>query len=663
AMNTAANIFEQPITERPEIPARFGEDGGKFYYYYDQLADELDDDLTKRLKSQLDSLLIFAGLFAGVNSAFLALTLPMMNADPADDTNALLLQLVKGGNATINSEADLPSATFSPLPAIYPVNVLFAVSLTCALMSSFLAVLGQQWLVYCRKRSGGGAEHQRKEQLRRQLGAQRWRLELVLDDILPSLLQAGLFIFCISFILYLSTLSGSMSSIVSAIVGTALAIIVVAAVCATWDRMCPYQSPLSHLLCWTMDQMEQVAVVFVWFFVLFKAYLHQILPIWARGTKRQMEAAESSSVSTTSSQSDKWKAKKWTSARQITSRALMSVGRREESTNDLLVASVKRVILTSEHTAALIHAATNICAIDDEDSLRDLLHDTELFDRLHNLFSTYNLSLDTSPVQLRTIPAAMAKSCAAAILHLALSVGTIMNLVAPKDRPLAVKQSPHARPRVTVYQIGYLWSLAANVQLESHLWDGDLKHASYLRLLGMLLEALFFRLTLDSWRYYLRDTIENLSNFTTSYQLLCTLACAVKLYIISCEMHPDEEGVLDRRISQLFGSVKTAYADGKDLANVPFLLEALQLDFESWGGKNGDRSEAYKICLTLFRCACELDGVKLTGVFASMGRMLQGVELDIRRPVILRPEQDQLRRYKHQYIEIIVRTYDNDPNL
>ncbi|KIO27353.1 hypothetical protein M407DRAFT_23395, partial [Tulasnella calospora MUT 4182] len=191
-MNTTTNIFEQPITERPEIPARFGEDGGKFYHYYNQLADELDEDLTKRLKSQLDSLLIFAGLFAGVNAGSLALTLPMMSADPADDTNALLLQLVKGGNATFNSEADLPSATFSPPPAIYPVNMLFAVSLACALMSSFLAVLGQQWLVYYRKRSGGGAEHQRKEQLRRQLGAQRWRLELVLDDILPGLLQVGL---------------------------------------------------------------------------------------------------------------------------------------------------------------------------------------------------------------------------------------------------------------------------------------------------------------------------------------------------------------------------------------------------------------------------------------------------------------------------------------
>ncbi|KAG9042116.1 hypothetical protein FS837_011267 [Tulasnella sp. UAMH 9824] len=114
--------------------------------------------------------------------------------------------------------------------------MLLAVSLACALMSSFLAVLGQQWLVYYRKRSGGGAVHQRKEQLRRQLGAQRWRLELVLDDILPGLLQVGLVIFCISFVLYLRTLSGSMSFYIAGTVGVALTMTVGAAVSPTQLR-------------------------------------------------------------------------------------------------------------------------------------------------------------------------------------------------------------------------------------------------------------------------------------------------------------------------------------------------------------------------------------------------------------------------------------------
>lgn len=43
----------------PEVPPALGEDGGKFWKYYDAVADELDDDLVKRLKSQLDGLLIF----------------------------------------------------------------------------------------------------------------------------------------------------------------------------------------------------------------------------------------------------------------------------------------------------------------------------------------------------------------------------------------------------------------------------------------------------------------------------------------------------------------------------------------------------------------------------------------------------------------------------
>ncbi|KAG8958360.1 hypothetical protein FRC00_002830 [Tulasnella sp. 408] len=552
-MNTTAYAFEQPITERPEIPARFGEDGGKFYYYYDQLADELDEDLTKRLKSQLDSLLIFAGLFAGVNSAFLALTLPMMSADPADDTNALLLQLVKGGNATINSEADLPSATFSPPPAIYPVNILFAVSLTCALMSSFLAVLGQQWLVYYRKRSGGGAAHQRKEQLRRQMGAQRWRLELVLDDILPGLLQVGLVIFCISFILYLRTLSTSMSTSISAIVGAGLAITVGAAVCATWDRMCPYQSPLSHLICWTVDRMRPGMVAFLWLVIFVKAYLQEILRTQSCRTQPQMEAGESGSSSEVSSQSGEAQDNSWRLAQDITSRTLTLVGRKEETANDLIVATVKRVILTSEHTAALIHAATNICAIDDEESLHQFLSDVDFFDRLHDLFSTFRESSRSLPTQLRTVPEAATKAFASAILHLALSVGTIMNLAPPKDRALVIKYSLQVQPVLSQDLVWYFYGLAEWAGLESDLWDGDLKDVHHLLLLGIVLDNLFFDAWVESHRSYLLSAIKSLANFTMSRQLLGTLCCAVKVYI-SYRQTERYKG-----LPELFEVVKTTY--------------------------------------------------------------------------------------------------------
>ncbi|KAG8921134.1 hypothetical protein FRC01_000397 [Tulasnella sp. 417] len=565
-MNTAAHNFEQPITQRPEIPARFGEDGGKFYYYYDQLADELDEDLTKRLKSQLDSLLIFAGLFAAVNSAFLALTLPMMTADPADDTNALLLQLVKGGNSSISSETDLPSATFSPPPAIYPANILFAVSLTCALMSSFLGVLGQQWLVYYRKRSGGGAEHQRKEQLRRQLGAQRWRLELVLDDVLPALLQVGLVIFCISFILYLRTLSASMSYAVAAIVGTGLAMTVVAALCATWDRMCPYQSPLSHLLCWTVYRLRwskgfltPLPTAFVWLFIFLKAYLDKCLRTRSSRTQPDTEEGELSDPrEPDSSAEDTWKL-----ALEITGRVRLA-GRKEETEDDLIVASIKRVILTSEHTAALIHAATNICAIHKDEVLQQVLCDLEVFHRLHDLYHMFCESGRTQPRQLKALPNAAARAFAAAILHLALSVGTVMDLVHHKDKPLLITNSPEARPALSAIVSRYFVRLATNAELEEAWWDGDMKHVSHLLLLGFAIRPVFSLSisVLGVWR--LRERIRRLTDSPPSRLLLVTLTFAVKAYMSRPSRKSiGDEGETERyeRFSRLFDSAKISYKE------------------------------------------------------------------------------------------------------
>ncbi|KAG8920825.1 hypothetical protein FRC01_000575 [Tulasnella sp. 417] len=179
-MNAATqNTLTAPVFEIPDPPEEFGQDGGKFYRCYDAVADEIDEDMVKGLKEQLDGMLIFAGLFAGVNSAFLGLTIPLLSADPVDDTNALLAQnnailtqLVMGRNDSLHANPILPSAAFSPTRDIFMINALFALSLAFAIMSSFLAVLGRQWLVYYRKRSGGGPDRQRWEQLKRFLGAE-----------------------------------------------------------------------------------------------------------------------------------------------------------------------------------------------------------------------------------------------------------------------------------------------------------------------------------------------------------------------------------------------------------------------------------------------------------------------------------------------------------
>ncbi|KIO31798.1 hypothetical protein M407DRAFT_19308 [Tulasnella calospora MUT 4182] len=260
-MGTVAQNQNLPVFEIPATTHEFGRDGGKFYRCYDALAEEIDEDMTKGLKEQLDGMLIFAGLFAGINTAFLALTIPQLSADPADDTNALLaqnnallMQLVKQRNDTL-PDFHLPSERFSPAHDILTINALFSVSLAFAIISSFLAVLGRQWLVCYRKRGGGGPDRQRWEQLKRFLGAKRWRLQPILDDVLPSLLQIGLIIFCASLILYLRHLHPATSLIFKIPMYVGLAFFVGFGLCTTLDRLCPFQSPLSHLLRWAVHSL------------------------------------------------------------------------------------------------------------------------------------------------------------------------------------------------------------------------------------------------------------------------------------------------------------------------------------------------------------------------------------------------------------------------
>lgn len=198
-----------------------------------------------------------AGLFAGVNSAFLALTLPLLSASPVDDTNALLLQnsvlllhVALGRNDTPPLSFTLPSSSFAASSNILAVNILFSTSLAFALISSFLAVFGRQWLVYYRKRNGGGPDRERWEQLKRYLGAEKWHLQFILDDILPSLLQLGLIIFCISLLLYLHTLHPTVSQVVGVPLFIGFTLAFLSAVCPIWDKSCPFQSPLSRFVLW-----------------------------------------------------------------------------------------------------------------------------------------------------------------------------------------------------------------------------------------------------------------------------------------------------------------------------------------------------------------------------------------------------------------------------
>ncbi|KAG9049905.1 hypothetical protein FS837_008667 [Tulasnella sp. UAMH 9824] len=429
----------EKLTSFPDIPREFGEDGGQFYKYYDDLADEIDEDLVKSLKAQLDGILIFAGLFAGVNSAFLALTLPQMSADPVQDTNALLLQLATGRNDTIRTAEDLPSASFSPPSGIYPINVLFSMSLTLAILSSFLAVLGQQWLVHYRKRSGGGAEHQRWEQLRRYLGAKRWGLELVLDHMLPTLLQIGLVVFCISFILFLGTLSRSISYVVAAPMGLAAGTMFLLAICAAWDQWCPFKSPLSHLMQYAFPPVfllfgRTLGTFFRWSAICFEQAEQLVLRLFVGLTRFPRSREPNSPTSRSFSGTHQ---SRHHIALDVWGWFLAHMRRAGEDSDALKAVAIKRVICTSEDSNALVHAAINLQAFKNRDSLCELLQDDEFHDRLRDLFHAAHRRRNDSIIR-----SVEAKAFGNSFLYVVLSAGSIPDFFSSVERVFLAAQTP-----------------------------------------------------------------------------------------------------------------------------------------------------------------------------------------------------------------------------
>ncbi|KAG8912556.1 hypothetical protein FRC00_004263 [Tulasnella sp. 408] len=434
-----ARPFPEKLTTLPHVPKEFGGDGGHFYKYYDELADELDEDLVARLKSQLDGILIFAGLFAGINSAFLAFTLPQMSADPASDTNALLLQIALGAaNGTIASAADLPSASFTPPPGILSINILFSVSLTLALFVSFLAVLGQQWLVYYRKRDGGGPESQRWEQLRRYIGAKRWRLEIILNDLLPTLLQAGLVVFCIAFVRYLGTLSRSISYPVLVLLYIGLAIILATAACAAWDPWCPFKSPTSHLIHnvwsplvksagWIVGIVFQLSVA-LWCGARPRFHPARYFLEYYRRTGTPLPAPQ-----TPQEERERWMdsvcdaIKRWFA---------LVVNRAPDDEENLQAIAVKRVVCTSEDRTALVYAAVNLQTLNNGAKLRHLTKDQDFRARLFRLCQPVMIG-DVDEKNGSWIQQIEARAFSSSLSHLFLAGGSYFDFF-PEGRGLIV---------------------------------------------------------------------------------------------------------------------------------------------------------------------------------------------------------------------------------
>ncbi|CAK5278198.1 unnamed protein product [Mycena citricolor] len=123
--------------------------GNRLWSVYVSESQIYEKDLIQGWRSEMEGLLTFAGIFSGVVTIFIIESYKTLNINPADQTLALLSQIlhpsVNQNNGTVVMEALSPTSAFSPPLSSLVCNALWFISLTLTLLCAFVATLIKQW--------------------------------------------------------------------------------------------------------------------------------------------------------------------------------------------------------------------------------------------------------------------------------------------------------------------------------------------------------------------------------------------------------------------------------------------------------------------------------------------------------------------------------------
>ena len=199
-----------------------------------------------------------------MTSAFIIEVDPQLQPDSGDETVALLRLLIhKIDNTTFGNDVPtIPQWTGPPRKLVYVQAILFA-SLAASLFSSFLAVLGKQWLNRYELKGIRGSDIERDQERQRKLdGVEAWYFEAVMQS-LPLMLQGALLLLGCALSLYLWGIDATIASVVLGITSFCLIFYLFIIVVGVAAETCPYQTPASQFLCYLGRNFGNIlAVVF-----------------------------------------------------------------------------------------------------------------------------------------------------------------------------------------------------------------------------------------------------------------------------------------------------------------------------------------------------------------------------------------------------------------
>ncbi|KIP08101.1 hypothetical protein PHLGIDRAFT_392025 [Phlebiopsis gigantea 11061_1 CR5-6] len=225
--------------------------------------DDWDDDI--------DTLLVFAGLFSAIVTAFIIEFYKVLQPDPQDTTNKILVNISAqlADIATLMRQESSPNVVM-PSPATLPIgaisasaiwiNCLWFSSLVFALVSASLGTLVKQWLRRYIAKDYSSARERTRLREHRYYSLIRWVIPHIIT-ILPVLLRIALNLFFAGLIVLLRTLDTTLTIVVAILVGSWALVYITTSVLPSLSPDCPYASP--------------EALAFSFFLHLVRAGIHQ----------------------------------------------------------------------------------------------------------------------------------------------------------------------------------------------------------------------------------------------------------------------------------------------------------------------------------------------------------------------------------------------------
>ncbi|KZO93122.1 hypothetical protein CALVIDRAFT_486426, partial [Calocera viscosa TUFC12733] len=177
---------------------------------YNGQADKADKEMVETYNGGMENLLVFAALFSAVVTAFLVLSIPLLQADSGqatvDGIKTLSVQIASQAAGSGTSALPYQEAAFQLPASVISVNVLWICSLFVSLSTSVLAMLAKQWLRVYITNVPSTPKEKAMERQRRYDGLQSWQVDSIINS-LPVFIHFAVGLFFAGLTVYLWNLS------------------------------------------------------------------------------------------------------------------------------------------------------------------------------------------------------------------------------------------------------------------------------------------------------------------------------------------------------------------------------------------------------------------------------------------------------------------------